>query len=243
MGGRVMKKRMFEFITVTWNPCGGECPHGCRYCYGQGENGIAKIYSMKKYEGSPRLVESELKKRFKDYDIVFVQDMGDLFADNVPSELITKVLENIRARKEAATYFFLTKNPARYNEFLPLLRKINCILGCTIETNREANYSYWSKAPKPRERWHAFRQLDFPHKFLSIEPVMAFDFDEFFEMILNIPGLEAVAVGYDNHDAMLPEPPLEKTKTLIQELKLRFRVYEKTLREAVAESHLRRAFT
>ena len=231
-----MTKRMFSFINITWNPLGGKCPHGCRYCYAQGEKGLTVQYSMKKYQGPPRIIEHELKRTFKDYDVVFIEDMGDLFAAAVPTNMITAILENIIARQEAVTYFFLTKNPARYKEFLPLLNRINCILGATIETNRDANYEMWtlSKAPKPNERWEAFRKLDFPHKFLSIEPIMDFDFDEFFvEMILNIPGLEAVAVGYDNHNAHLPEPALDKTQVLIRELELRFRVYVKTLREAV----------
>lgn len=201
-------------------------------CYAQGERGLTQRYCMKKYQGPPRIIEHELKRKFRDYDVVFVADMTDLFAEAVPSEMITTILENILARKEAVTYFFLTKNPARYKEFLPLLNRINCILGCTLETNREANYGYWSKAPKPKERLQAFSELDFPHKFLSIEPIMAFDFEEFFvEMILNIPGLEAVAVGYDNHGAQLPEPWLTKTDMLIGELRRRFTVYVKTLRE------------
>lgn len=30
---RPTKGNMYDFITHTWNPIKGECPHGCTYCY------------------------------------------------------------------------------------------------------------------------------------------------------------------------------------------------------------------
>jgi len=224
--------RMFPFITAKLNALGGKCPHACDYCYAQGPKGLVKTYRMVKYEGEIRLILLELKKKFKDFDVVFVVDMADLFAAAVPSEIITAILENIISRKEAATYFFLTKNPARYKEFLPLLRKINCILGITLETNRST--SFCSHAPSPMERWEAFRDLEFPNKFVSIEPIMAFDTKELLEIIFNISNLDAVAVGYDNHGANLPEPALAQVQGLIRELEKNYKVYVKTLREAWA---------
>lgn len=229
-GVLITSSRMFPFITVTWNPLGGKCRHSCDYCYAQGPKGIVKQYRMSKYEGEPRLFEHELNRQFKDFDVVFVCNMTNLLEASVPASLVTKILENIISRKEAPTYFFLEKNPARYREFLPLLRRINCILGITLETNRST--SFCSHAPSPMERWEAFKDLEFPNKFVSIEPIMAFDTKELLEIIFNISNLDAVAVGFDNHDAHLPEPPLAQVQELIRELEQHYKVYVKSLREA-----------
>ena len=45
------KGNMYGFVTHTWNPIRGECPHDCKYCY------------MKKWgkQKPLRLVEKELK--------------------------------------------------------------------------------------------------------------------------------------------------------------------------------------
>ena len=56
-----------------------------------GERGLVNRYDMKKYRGEPRLYEKVLKKKFKDTDFVFVQDMSDLFANSVPSEYIFSI--------------------------------------------------------------------------------------------------------------------------------------------------------
>jgi hypothetical protein len=69
-------------------------------------------------------------------------------------------------------------------------------------------------------------------KFISIEPIMDFD-RECLLPWLNIVHPWAIAIGYDNYNNGLPEPPLAKTRELIESLrKRRITVYEKTLREA-----------
>ena len=108
----------------------------------------------------------------------------------------------------------------------------NAVLGATIETDRDEGYGGISKAPPPSARYEAMRDLNWPRKLVSIEPVLDFDLEEFVRWVEGIkPSI--IYVGYDNYANRLPEPPLGKTLKLIGELKSKgFRVYAKTLRRA-----------
>jgi protein gp37 len=125
---------MFDVITKTWNPVIG-CLHNCTYCWAR-NLAETRLNHMEKYKDGfkPKLVEYELKKKFKD-KFVFAVDMGDLFGEWVPEEWIIRVIEAIR-NSPRSYFLFLTKNPRRYYEFLDFYPK-NLVLGATIETNRE----------------------------------------------------------------------------------------------------------
>ena len=229
-----MVSKMFPFITKMWNPLGGECLHGCSYCWAQGPRGLAKQHKMAKYQGEPRLIEKELQRQFTSDDFVFACDMLDLFGDWVPSDLIKKVLSKIA--NSPATFLLLDKNPKRYWELLDFLPK-NVVLGCTIESNRD--YPALSKAPDQVERIYWMTQLSRlqgsllrNRLFFSIEPVLDFDLMYFRYLLIDMKPW-AVAVGYDNYANHLPEPPLAKTMQLIEHLeKAGIKVYRKSLREA-----------
>jgi len=178
--------------------------------------------------------------RFKEGDIVFVEDVGDAFGDWVPAFWIFRMLEVERANP-GVDFLHLTKNPGRYFELSNFVEPAgltafrfpgNAILGATIESNRD--YGNLSKAPPQGERlrWMA-RLAGGPNRlFVSVEPVLDFDLDEFAHGIREIKPW-AVAVGYDNYSNRLPEPGLEKTAELIGLLEgAGIRVYRKTLRGA-----------
>jgi len=232
--------RMFPFVTRTWNPLGGACMHRCVYCWARA---LCKQRNYEKYTGQPRIIEKEMKRKFKHDDFVFVQDMTDLFAENVPYELIEKVLMRISEFPDTV-FLLLTKNPRKYLSFVNE-NKIpkNVMLGVTLETNLmkmrtppfyEVEYSKFSKAPLP-----PFRILDMYRVcrkttnkiFVSIEPVFDFRMKTFLQVIKKIKPW-AVAVGYDNYDHMLPEPSLKKTLRLIKELEKFTTVYRKTIKKA-----------
>jgi DNA repair photolyase len=222
--------KMFPFITETTNPIGGNCNHDCIYCWAKK---MAKDRKMGKYIGDARLYPLELEKKFKAEDFVFVSDMCDLFGDWVPSEVIQKVLDHYRFDLKT-NYLFVTKNPTRYMEFLNTFLKFNATLGATVET--DVNTGKFSNAPNPKERLWAMSELEYPNKFLSIEPIMDFNLIEFADLIRGISNLKKIAIGYDNYHHNLPEPTLEKTKTLIKWLRgWGYEVIEKTLREKLGE--------
>jgi len=165
---------------------------------------------MKKYEGAPYLVEKEFKRKFKDGAFVFVQDMSDLFADNVQEGFIRTVLEHIK-KFPKATFLLLTKNPKRYRGFyIP----DNCICGVTIESNYDFGVS---KAPHPLVRYVHMKFLNHKRKMVSVEPVEDFDILLFLEMLRDLAPM-FVYVGYDNYDNDLTEPTIEKLDVFIKEL-------------------------
>lgn len=222
-------RKMFSFVTRTWNPVTG-CTHNCRYCWAR-RLAETKLRNKKRYsEGfRPRLNEGELKITFNDGEVVFVSDMGDLFNDYVRDEWIRAVLDCIR--RFPRTYFLLlTKNPFRYRDFLDEM-PFNVLLGATIETDRDDFYHEISQAPPPSRRLRAMRDLKWRLKFVSVEPALDFS-DDFAHHLLSIEPV-MVYVGYDNYDNRLPEPPLNKVENLIHDLsQADVVVVKKTIRPA-----------
>jgi DNA repair photolyase len=215
---------MFPFITDTWNPLGGECPHNCKGCW-------AKAYinriKMAKYHGPYTLDKKQINKKFKPGSFVFVCDMLDLFAQNVPMVTIQTIMNRIEAQPEV-TFLLLTRNP-RYMWLIETPK--NCIVGATIET--DINYSELTNAPSPRQRILAMRDIvkdGHNRVFVCIEPIKKFN-EGFEELIIPLKPW-AVAIGYDNYHNHFPEPSLAETLDLIAKLEAAgITVYRKTLRE------------
>ena len=234
------RHRMFHLGEVeavqTWNPVIG-CLHRC---YGDGcwaakvckvlqRDGNAKI--REKYEKGfhvPRFFPEVLEKaRFSRGKTYFVVSMGDLFGTWVLDEWIREVLAVTR-KWPKSRFFFETKNPGRHMEFLGDF-PVGAILSTTIETD---NAEMWtSEAPNVFTRWVKFRDLKWPTKHISIEPIMEFNLTGLVRMI-EIVKPWMVAVGYDSLKNGLEEPALEKTMRLIGALESAgIKVERKLLRE------------
>lgn len=220
---------MFPFITKTCNPLGGECLHGCAWCWAKA---LAKAYGMKKYQGAPKLFQSEINQGFDRSDFVFVGSMVDLFGAWVPKDMIQTIIDRV-AFIGRAQFLFLSKNPQRFLEFD---WKPHMVAGITLETNRD-NLVF--NAPNRSDRIEAFSRFQ-GRKFVSIEPILDFDLGGLTHAIETIKP-EFVAVGYDNYPnnpirggLVLPEPSLAKTHVLIDILERQgIKVYRKTLREKI----------
>ena len=226
--------RMFSVVSKTWNPVTG-CLHGCVYCWAR-RLAETKLRAARRYRMGfvPRLNQEEFKARFGEGEFVFVSDMGDLFGDFIPGEWILKVLSHV-GRFPRTHFLFLTKNPARYSEFIDLFPE-NAILGATIETDDDRLYLEHgiSKAPPPSERYEAMRRLPWDKKFIAIEPILDFDLDEFSKWIEEIEPI-MIYIGYDNYGNRLPEPPLSKALALAERLSKTTLVVKKTMRPAWSE--------
>jgi len=183
------------------------------------------IEPYKTYDFKPAFAEWRLRQRFPKGSFIFVSDMGDMWGDWVPREWIERVLRALRTKRDS-WFFFLTKNPKRYHEFQDRFTS-NMVLGATIETNRQYKVT---RAPPPRERFEAMRDLDWSHKVVVIEPILDFDL-EFIDWIREIRP-EMVHIGYDNYGNQLPEPTLEKTRALKEELDKITEVETSTIRKA-----------
>jgi len=180
-----------------------------------------------KYQGPYQLDAKQLNKQFPDGSVVFVCDMLDLFAANVPMMAVQAIMIAIK-RQPKVTFLLLTRNP-RYMWTMEIPE--NCILGATIET--DINYPDLTKAPAPELRIQAMRDMiqENPNhkRFICIEPIKAFS-SKFADEVISIKPY-AVAVGYDNYGNHFPEPTLEETNELMTKLGLAgIIVYKKTLR-------------
>lgn len=224
--------RMFSAVSKTWNPVTG-CQHNCTYCWAR-RLAETKLKNTRRYRNGfkPAFHRFELSRELSE-GIVFVTDMGDLFGEWVPKEWILEIIGY--TRKYSSTFFlFLTKNPSRYHEFMNLFPE-NAVLGATIETNRDELTRNISKAPPPSERYQSMKKLNWPLKFISVEPVLDFDLEVFTSWIRDIDPF-LIYVGYDNYNNKLPEPPLRKVLELIGILQKYFIVVKKSIRPAWYES-------
>jgi protein gp37 len=195
----------------TWNPLGGKCSHDCSYC---STNSLRRYPVIKeKYSGEVRLY-SDLFKLPKKSKTIFVVAQNDLFANNVPTEYVMRILKECRINDQH-TYFFQTKNPDRFTSFLFDFPK-GSILCTTIETNR--HYPQMGFAPSTSDRAEAMHKITGFEKHVTIEPLFDFDLEEMVTLI-KICHPAKVNIGADSKNNHLPEPSKDKLLALIDELK------------------------
>ena len=195
------KGNMYPFVTHTWNPIKGTCPHKCSYCY------------MKRFpQGELRLDEKCLKDNLGEGNFIFIGSSTDMFNYYIADSWIDRVF-NRMDKYPNNTFLFQTKNPVRYN-LLNMIPLDNTIFGVTIETNR--NYQK-SVATIPYSRYLEMIRFKAKRKMISIEPIMDFDLDIFVKWIKDI-NPEFVSIGADSKNSKLQEPTSEKVKKLIEEL-------------------------
>ena len=141
------KGNMYDWVDYTHSHLEGRCQHECGYCYVQS---MAKRFPnmQKKYSGEIRLDPESLKVKYPEDKTIFIDHLNDLFAHDVPEEIIEDVL--IHCCKHPKTEFvFQSKNPRRIFQFLMDLPESSTI-GTTVETNRV--YDIQGKAPSPFSR-------------------------------------------------------------------------------------------
>lgn len=212
------RKRIHDFITDTHNPLVG-CRHYCVYCWAR-RLAETRLRHMEQYKDGfdhIRLIPDKLNYIGKD-QCVFVCDMGDAFGEWVPAEWISRILAALRKANPTNAFFFETKYPIRFKEFLDEFPQ-NSILSATIETNIDWELS---KAPAPNDRMEAVRELRnlWSGKLhIAIEPIQTFD-ASFVSDIKDIAP-DLVSVGWNNRkdfDGRLPEPTIEEVDNLIDML-------------------------
>lgn len=207
---RESKGNMYDFVTHTWNPIKGKCPHDCSYCY------------MKRWgEQKPlHLDEKELQTDLGSGNFIFVGSSTDMFAKEVPFMWIKKVLE--KCSKFDNYYLFQTKNP-----YLIYGLPIPCdsVVCTTIETNR-LYHQIMGRSIPPKARSEAMKYID-RRKFVTIEPIMDFDLPEMVDLIRECNPIQ-VNIGADSGNNHLPEPSKEKLLALINELQRFTTIHKKT---------------
>ena len=198
---------MYPWVTHTWNPIRGKCPHGCVYCFMKGRD-----------VGALRLDEKALVDPLGSGRTIFVGSSTDMWAEKVPDDWIHRVLDVIDAHTEWAqnTFIFQSKNPARFSEFVTKIRT-RSILGTTLETNRgyeiEHGPPVWARAASFMDG-----RVDHFKKMVSIEPIMAFDFDIFLKWIRDLKPT-FVSIGADSKGHNLPEPTASELDNFVVALR------------------------
>jgi len=200
------KGNMYPFVTHTWNPIKGTCPHQCSYCY------VPSVLRGQPW-GELRLDGKALKENLGQGNFIFVGSSTDMWAYAVPFEWLTLAVRHCYAYPKNR-YLFQSKNPARFSEF-DYPNDMNIILGTTIETNRD--YSFISKAPATYYRKVEMARIDKIPKMVSIEPILDFDVPDMIAWMHEIQP-EFVSIGADSKNHHLPEPPAYKVKALIDAL-------------------------
>ena len=210
---------MYEFITHTWNPIRGKCFHGCTYCYMQGKWSHPCQY----------LEIKELSGTFESGQFIFIGSSTDFCSEKVKSEWIKQVFDFCYKNNPVdifggkAKFLLQTKNPERLLEFFnhPLLNPENdeIIICTTLETNRHL-LKYMQNAPAPRQRAEAMAKIANQgiKTYVTIEPIMDFDLEEFVELI-RMCRPEQVNIGKNTSKvATVPNPTIQNTVTLVKEL-------------------------
>jgi protein gp37 len=223
--------RMFKSIDKTWNLTVG-CVHDCLYCWARRQAKRQKHRCKNCYKFVPHV---HLNRPVPHGRRIFVCSMGDAWCSGFSDKIISQILKLLELYPER-TFLNCTKNPSRYQGFIDIIPK-NCLLGTSIETNRDNIIRNLSKAPLPSKRFEAMAMLDYPHKFLSVEPIMDFDLPILLGWIKDIKP-ELCEIGYNNYPTFkLTEPPLSKTQELITAIRsLGCTVLEKTIRKAWSET-------
>ena len=233
--------RMFPGVR-TWSPATG-CTHGCPYC-------SARIRTLPRLKNNPKYAfgfdpvihPRILQKGPPAAETIFLCYMGDLFCSGFSMKDIDSVIDRCMhvPRERVGSFLLMTKNPARYLEFLE-----NCpdvaqdgrfIFGSTIETNRNLEYIPRT-VPAPVDRLKALSELRNIYKSLriavSMEPILDFD-PEMMGTELTSIGPETVWIGFDNYN-LVPkelEPSWQKALNFMAHLRtIGINVIEKTIRK------------
>jgi len=225
--------------TKTWNPFVG-CRFDCTYCVPSFKRQLKRVGGNPYVRQGSNDPDGEIGEkggctgcssysphyhperldRIPTASTVFVCGTGDISCCD--PEYTRRIFEAIEAKqsRKPITYYFQTKNPAHFRQFLGEFPE-NVVLLVTLETNRDTLGQSVSKAPLLSTRWRDFYDLDYPRKAVTIEPVLDFDLDVFAGMMTQLQdqgSLEYVWFGHDSKNCGLPEPSADKSQRFVDGL-------------------------
>lgn len=150
---------------------------------------------------------------------VFIESISDLFQEKIPGCLISFIIRKIKQFNiNNCNILFLTKNPERYMQFLKEFDN-NMYLGVTLESN---SYSYQKNqitlAPDIPDRIKFFKSLEYPLKFISIEPILKFD-NEFIKEIKDIKPRFIFLGANSSLSVKLVEPSYDELHQFVKMIK------------------------
>jgi len=151
-------------LGKVWNPVTGctKYSEGCAHCYALDR--IIPLMKNDRYRNGARVTCHEdlldVPRRQKRPGTFFVNNMGDLFHDDVPFSFLKELF---RAMNECSRhkFFALTKRTPRMLEYAPRMNWTNNIwMGVTVEN---AKYGF---------RVNDLRKVPVSHRFVMFEPLL-----------------------------------------------------------------------
>ena len=225
------KTNMYNLSAAQWNPFSG-CKHNCDYCRKSFQRQLKRwakkncpeCYDFRPHKHPERLKQTLPKTRHMQF--IFTCSNGDIAF--CPTDYLTNIIERIKQEPDR-TFLIQSKNPQTFNR---VVFPKNVILGVTLETNKEELCAKLSTTPTPSQRYSDFMKVNHSVKMVTIEPVLDFDMEVMTGWIENINPC-MIWLGYDSGKNKLPEPCLDKVKTLHWQLAMKgFVVILKTIRKA-----------
>lgn len=194
----------------TYNPLAGRCEHDCLYCSTDSfRNRFSKI--NEKYNGVPRIDEKAMTKNLGKNKNIFICAQNDLFAQNVPENIIKEIMQYCGKYPEN-TYLFQTKNPKNIRRIMPE----NSIVCVTIESNRWYP-EFMGNTPRPIDRIIECQKIR--HELhITCEPLMAYDLISFVDLLKSTSPTQINLGANSNKSIKLPEPSKDEVLALILEL-------------------------
>jgi len=212
-----VKGNMFGFITHTWNPIAGICPHKCTYCY------MKKMRRFPVHNVPLHYKSNYMKDNLGKNNFIFIGSSTDIFANEVKNDWLLNVF--CKAISYNNTYLLQTKNPLRYLLHLDDLIPQKFILSTTIETDRY--YTDMGKTPPAKSRALAMKNLPKEYRrMVTIEPIMKFNLKTLVKLVLSFKP-EQINIGADSGCNDLYAPTIGETIKLIETLKKETTVYIK----------------
>lgn len=187
-----MQQTRIEWCDISWNPVTG-CLYNCEYCYAKPL--VRRFPGHFKNGYDPVLHEDRLQEIFNSTGIIFAGSFCDLFGTWVPEQWIARVVAHAHAC--VAAVVFLTKNPARYIELLDGSTYFGPAinfgerhwLGATLDKG------FNGRAPDVEERINAMKRLNYPRKWISVEP-FAPGQEEFYKRELKDINVQWAVLGF-----------------------------------------------
>lgn len=219
---------MYEFSDHRWNPLAGDCIHNCSYCYVKAlKKRFVRLHE--KYSGYPRLCQSTLNQNLGRNRFYFVGSMTDMFAANVPDDMIEKVIRRANCFLHN-NFLYQTKNVSRIIQFSHLMVPWISSVCFTIESDLHGEGTPIQQRIDDAMRF----SKDVPAKMITIEPIMKFSSDFADKIIAMAP--YQVNIGADSKRHNLPEPSKDELLKFIIKLKK----YPTRISKIVLKSNLNR---
>lgn len=204
MSLNIAKGNMYPWVTHTWNTVKGACPHGCTYCYMKRWGKQRPAYFDKR----------ELKTDLGEGNFIFVGSSCDMFAGYIPMDWAIDTLSYCRGTKNK--YLFQSKNPAGFGLVQNYNDSVDATLCTTIETNRWYG-DIMCDCPRPEDRADAMGAFVGYPRYVTIEPILAFDLGPLVELVKRCEPLQ-VNIGADSGGNNLPEPSRAEVIALMDAL-------------------------